>query len=370
MRSDTFTFQIPPGRIAQVPADRRDESRLMVVRRGAAVIEHHTFKDLPQLLNAGDLLLLNNTRVKPCRLHMQRTSTGGQVELFVIRRIGEHEPGQPDEALAKSGAQAPDRPATYEALTGSGGRLEAGERLQLEGATVALLQRDAFGPGHWLVSIEAQAGADEFLRQHAKMPLPPYIRRDKADDRHANLDRERYQTVVAEHEGAVAAPTAGLHFTPEVLNACAAAGIARTAITLHTGPGTFRPLKAPTLEKHDMHAESFVVPETASGAVQQTRAQGGRVVVVGTTSCRTVETVANERGLLPASEGETRLFIYPPWRFRCSDALLTNFHLPNSTLIFLVAAWLGESLTRQAYETALAGEYRFFSYGDAMLCLP
>lgn len=367
MRSDTFTFQIPPGRIAQVPALRRDESKLMVVRRARRAIEHHVFRDLPGLLASGDLLLMNNTRVKPCRLHMQRKSTGGHVELFVIRRVGEQEP---DEALAKSGAQSTGSPATYEALTGSGGRLNEGETLVLEGATATLLQRDAFGPGHWLVSIEAPAGADEFLQQHARMPLPPYIRRDRADDRHAQLDRERYQTVVAEHEGAVAAPTAGLHFTPEVLEACASAGISRTAITLHTGPGTFRPLKAATLEEHDMHAESFVVPESASGAVQQARVRGGRIVVVGTTACRTVETVADDHGLIQPGAGQTRLFIYPPWRFRCTDALLTNFHLPNSTLIFLVAAWLGQSLTRQAYETALAGDYRFFSYGDAMLCLP
>ncbi|MCC7507880.1 MAG: tRNA preQ1(34) S-adenosylmethionine ribosyltransferase-isomerase QueA [Planctomycetes bacterium] len=360
MRSDTFNFVIPPQRIAQVPALRRDESRLMVVRRAQGVIEHHVFRDLPGLLAAGDLLLMNNTRVKPCRLHMQRRGTGGQVELFVIRRVGEQLPGQ----------QATDGSTAYEALTGSGGRLDEGEALVLEGATATLLQRDAFGPGHWLVNIEAAAGADEFLMQHARMPLPPYIRRDKVDDEHAQLDRERYQTVIAEHEGAVAAPTAGLHFTPEVLAACASAGIARTAITLHTGPGTFRPLKTATLEEHDMHAESFVVPESASGAVRQTRLRGGRVVIVGTTACRTVETVADERGFLQAGAGQTRLFIYPPWRFRCTDALLTNFHLPNSTLIFLVAAWLGETLTRHAYETAITGDYRFFSYGDAMLCLP
>ncbi len=360
MRSDLFKFVIPPERIAQVPALHRDESRLMVVRRSAGVIEHHVFRDLPGLLAPGDLLLLNNTRVKPCRLHMKRAASGGHVELFVIRRAGEQEPG----------AQTTDKPATYEALTGSGGRLEVGEILEHEEATATLLKRDAFGPGHWLVRLDTSGDADEFLLQHARMPLPPYIRRDKVNDRHAQLDRERYQTVVAEHEGAVAAPTAGLHFTPAVLDACADAGISRTALTLHTGPGTFRPLKAATLEEHDMHAESFVVPEAACAAVHKTRLRGGRVVVVGTTSCRTVETVADERGLLRARAGETRLFIYPPWRFRATDALLTNFHLPNSTLIFLVAAWLGEQLTRQAYEAALAGDYRFFSYGDAMLCLP
>ncbi|MBX3460743.1 MAG: tRNA preQ1(34) S-adenosylmethionine ribosyltransferase-isomerase QueA [Planctomycetes bacterium] len=360
MRADTFKFTIPPARIAQVPAERRDASRLMVVRRGAGVIEHHAFTDLPGLLNAGDLLLVNDTRVKPCRLHMTRAKTGGHVELFVIRRL----PGDAPAALAT------DTSACYETITGSGGRLDTGETLTLPGATATLLERDAFGPGHWLVRLHTATDPDDYLRSQARMPLPPYIRRERGHDPHADIDRQRYQTVFAAQDGAVAAPTAGLHFTPEVLAACASRGINRSALTLHVGPGTFRPLKAATLQEHDMHAEEFQVPQPAVQAVHETRMRGGRVVVVGTTACRTAETVADERGLLRESNGTTRLFIYPPWRFRCTDALLTNFHLPESTLIFLVAAWLGIDLTRQAYESALAGEYRFFSYGDAMLCLP
>lgn len=360
MRSDTFTFTIPPERIAQVPADRRDASKLMVVRRRAAAIEHHSFADLPHLLNPGDLLLVNDTRVKPCRLHMTRASTGGHVELFLIRRTGDQEPGEP----------ATGRSACYEAITGSGGRLETGELLTLPGVTATLLKRDAFGPGHWLVQLDTSTDPDEYLQTHARMPLPPYIKRGRGDDPRAELDRDRYQTVFAAKDGAVAAPTAGLHFTPEVLQACEDRGIGRTAVTLHVGPGTFRPLKAATLQEHEMHAEEFDVPQAAARAVHETRLRSGRVVVVGTTACRTAETVADERGLLRVCSGSTRLFIYPPWRFRCTDALLTNFHLPESTLIFLVAAWLGVDLTRQVYETALAGDYRFFSYGDAMLCLP
>lgn len=359
MRADTFKFTIPLQRIAQVPADRRDASKLMVVRRGAGSIEHHTFADLPSLLRAGDLLLVNDTRVKPCRLHMKRSGTDGHVELFLIRP-GDFDNGSPDV----------ERRTYYEAITGSGGRLEPGETLTMQGATAKLLQRDAFGPGHWLVQLDTSTGIDEFLQTHARMPLPPYIRRGRGDDPHAGLDRDRYQTVFAAKDGAVAAPTAGLHFTPEVLQACADRGIARAAVTLHVGPGTFRPLKADTLQEHEMHAEEFDVPQAAARAVYETRLGNGRVVVVGTTACRTVETVADERGLLRVGAGSTRLFIYPPWRFRCTDVLLTNFHLRQSTLIFLVAAWLGVGLTRQAYEAALAGDYRFFSYGDAMLCLP
>ncbi len=360
MRSDLFQFTVPPERIAQTPAAKRDESKLMVVRRGAGLIEHHVFHDLPSLLKAGDLLLMNDTKVNPCRLHCKREGTGGHVELFVIRRI---------EPNPESRIQNP-KSAEYEALTGSGGKLEPGETLTYQDATITLLERNAFGPGHWLVSIDAPGGADEFLQAHAKMPLPLYIKRERNDDPYAALDRERYQTVIAANPGAVAAPTAALHFTPELLDACASRGIDRSTLTLHTGPGTFRPLKAATLEKHDMHSEAFTVPQAASDAVQSARARGGRVVVVGTTTCRTVETVSDEQGQLRACSGESRLFIYPPWRFRCTDALLTNFHLPQSTLIFLVAAWLGVELTRQAYETALAEDYRFFSYGDAMLCLP
>jgi S-adenosylmethionine:tRNA ribosyltransferase-isomerase len=367
-----FQFIIPPERIAQTPAAKRDESKLMVVRRGAGVIEHHIFRDLPKLLNQGDLLLMNDTKVNPCRLHCTRERTGGHVELFVIRSVGHRDSSFEAREGAPPEPRNPKLEARshYEALTGSGGKLETGETLTFKDATIALLKRDAFGPGHWLVSIDAPEGAAQFLQANAKMPLPPYIKRERTDDPYAALDRERYQTVIAANPGAVAAPTAALHFTPEVLDACAAREISRSTLTLHTGPGTFRPLKAATLQEHDMHSEAYTVPEAACAAVQAARGGGGRVVVVGTTTCRTVETVSDEYGCLRACSGESRLFIYPPWRFRCTDALLTNFHLPQSTLIFLVAAWLGVELTRQVYETALAEDYRFFSYGDAMLCLP
>jgi S-adenosylmethionine:tRNA ribosyltransferase-isomerase len=351
MRSDSFNFTIPEHLIAQTPAGKRDESRLLVVRRGARSITHHTFRDLPGILNPGDLLVMNNTRVKPCRLYGTR-STGGRVEVFLIRK------------------QETGRPALFEAITNAGGHLKEGETLTLEDATVTLIEKDAFGPGHWRIRLDTTTDIDAYLQSHGRMPLPPYIRRERDVDAHAPMDRERYQTIFAQAEGAVAAPTAGLHFTPEVFAALDTRGVGRAHITLHVGPGTFRPLKAATLAEHPMHSEDYTVPLEASAATRLARENGGRIVVVGTTTCRTLETVSDERGIPVAGSGATELFIYPPYRFRCTDALLTNFHLPNSTLIFLVAAWLGVDLTRQVYTEAIAQEYRFFSYGDAMLCLP
>ena len=354
MRSDTFNFEVPPELIAQTPAAKRDESRLMVVRRQAGTIEHHTFKDLPQLLNAGDLLVMNNTRVKPCRLHCKREGTGGHVELFLLRRIG-------------GGGGA----TLYEALTGSWRNIPEGARVELpfEGGSATLVEKGE--SGHWMVRFDMESPeAEAYIEQAAKMPLPPYIKRERQDDEFVEMDRERYQTVYAKAEGAVAAPTAGLHFTPEVFDGLDARGIARAFVTLHVGPGTFRPLKTETLEEHPMHSEEYTVPDETVAAVRRARENGGRVVVVGSTSCRTLETVSDERGIPQAGSGATKLFVYPPYRFRCTDAMLTNFHLPHSTLIFLVAAWLGSELTRQAYLEAIEKRYRFFSYGDAMLCLP
>jgi len=355
MRSDTFDFEIPEHLIAQTPAASRDESRLLVVHRGRGEIAHHRFRDLPALLNPGDLLVMNNTRVKPCRLHCKKEGSRGHVELFLLRRL-----------------RGPETDATfYEALTGSWRNIPDGARVELpHGAGFAtLVSKDAYG--HWRVRFDMPPEqAEAWVSAEARMPLPPYIKREKLNDRYLDLDRDRYQTVYARSDGAVAAPTAGLHFTPQVFEALAARGVDREYLTLHVGPGTFRPLKAETVEAHTMHEEEYDVPAALCGAVADARRAGGRVVAVGSTACRTLETVADEKGLLTPCHGETALFIYPPYRFRCTDALLTNFHLPRSTLIFLVAAWLGVELTRQAYLEAIAREYRFFSYGDAMLCLP
>lgn len=352
MRSDLFDFEIPPERIAQEPATRREQSRLLVVHRSTQRIEHRRFFELPEILQPRDLLVLNDTRVEPCRLHCKREGTGGHVELFLLRSLGGGE---------------------YEALTGSWKNLKPGSRVELpsQGGLATLAARDPGPGGHWRVRFEMPAEeAERFIREHARMPLPPYIRRERGKDAHDAMDAGRYQTVFAHHPGAVAAPTAGLHFTPELLEKLGTGGVRNTRVTLHVGPGTFRPLKADRLPDHPMHAERYAVSPRAEADIAETRRAGGRVIAVGTTACRTLETTADERGSVRPGSGSTALFIYPPWRFRAVDGLLTNFHLPRSTLIFLVAAWLGVGLTRRAYEEALDGGYRFFSYGDAMLALP
>ncbi|MEE9312910.1 MAG: tRNA preQ1(34) S-adenosylmethionine ribosyltransferase-isomerase QueA [Planctomycetota bacterium] len=356
MRSDTFNFEIPVEQIAQTPSVKRDESRLMVVHRETGLIEHRTFRDLPEYLNANDLLLMNNTRVKPCRIHGKKEGTGGHVELFILKHIFERDTEQT---------------SYFEALTGSWRNVQPGQKIELpeDGGFATLLEK-ADG-GHWLVSLDMSTDtAEQYVSKAAKMPLPPYIKRERGDDEFTELDRERYQTVFAEHAGAVAAPTSGLHFTPEVFSALRAKGVNETFLTLHVGLGTFRPLKSETLKEHPMHSEDYEISQPTCDAIQEARDSGGRVVVVGTTSCRTIETVCDTDGKPYAGRGSTDKFIYPPYEFKCTDALITNFHLPHSTLIFLVAAWLGEGLTRQAYLEAIESGYQFFSYGDSMLCLP
>lgn len=327
----------------------------MVVHRGTGLIEHRLFKDLPEYLNANDLLLMNNTRVKPCRIHGKKAGTGGHVELFILKHLFER-----DTASI----------SYFEALIGSWRNAKSGQRIELpaQGGFATLLEK--YESGNWLVSLDMSTDdSEKYIAQAAKMPLPPYIKRERDDDNFTELDRERYQTVFAENEGAVAAPTSGLHFTPEVFSALRAKGISEAFLTLHVGLGTFRPLKSETLEDHPMHSEDYHISQPTCDAIQSTRKNGGRVVVVGTTSCRTIETVCDADSNPHTGQGSTDKFIYPPYKFRCTDALLTNFHLPHSTLIFLVAAWLGEDLTRQAYLEAIESGYRFFSYGDSMLCV-
>ena len=353
MRSDTFDFSIPEPLIAQFPARSRDGSRLMVVSRSGGEIVHSEFRDLHRHLQRNDLLVLNDTLVEPCRLHCKRQGSGGHVEVFLLKQTG---------------------PVEYEALTGSWKNLKPGQVVELPGSdvTATLTEKDAGGAkGRWQVVFEgAPEVVGEAIRSAARMPLPPYIKRERDYDPFVELDQRRYQTVYAKTPGAVAAPTAGLHFSEQGFARLDREGIATTHLTLHVGPGTFMPLKVDSIDEHEMHAETYTVPETAVAAIERATAAGGRVIAVGTTSCRTLETVADDAGRVREGSGETRLFIYPPYEFKCVDGLLTNFHLPRSTLIFLVAAYLGVELTRRAYLEAIEREYRFFSYGDAMLCLP
>jgi S-adenosylmethionine:tRNA ribosyltransferase-isomerase len=354
MRLEDFDYELPAERIAQQPAAERDRARLLVHDRARDVTEHCTVRDMPEILRPGDLLVVNDTRVLNARLFARRAS-GGRVELLLLAPT--------------------DEPHTWSALVHPARRLRDGERLALEGAEewdVCMLGRDRDAAGkpemEWRVRFADRAGAvlapEEVLERAGHVPLPPYVARPDAAS-----DAERYQTVFASAPGAVAAPTAGLHFTPALLARLAAHGIERAAVTLHVGPGTFQPVKCARIEDHVMHAERFELSPATVAAVHAARARGGRVVAVGTTAVRVLESCADERGALAAASGETRLFLHPGARFRVVDALLTNFHLPRSTLLMLVSAFAGRERVLRLYREALEQGYRFYSYGDAMLVL-
>ncbi|HET9551397.1 MAG TPA: tRNA preQ1(34) S-adenosylmethionine ribosyltransferase-isomerase QueA [Anaeromyxobacteraceae bacterium] len=341
MRVSDFDYVLPEELIAQQPVSPRDASRLLVLPPAGAP-EHRAFADLPELLRAGDLLVFNDTRVIPARLEGVKEGSGGRVEMLLVDPIGGELPRR-WRAMGK--ASKPIR---------EGARLRFGElvaevvRVEGEGFYQLLLDRD--GP-----ALEAALG------RHGRLPLPPYIRRAPTAD-----DAERYQTVFARRPGSAAAPTAGLHFTEAVLSRLEARGVLRTAVTLHVGPGTFLPVRGDSLEGHVMHEERFEVPAAAVGAVEACRARGGRVVAVGTTAVRTLES-AFRGGTLHPGGGRTSLFVRPGHTFNVVDALVTNFHLPRSTLLMLVCALGGRERVLAAYQEAVACRYRFFSYGDAML---
>jgi S-adenosylmethionine:tRNA ribosyltransferase-isomerase len=336
---------LPPHLIAQEPCARRDQSRLLVVRRGGAVLAHQHFANLPAWLDGGDLLVLNDTRVLPARLAGRRERTGGGWEGLFLRQT----PAGPWEMLA----QTRGRPAVGEVFVVEPGPL----RLVLVGRTAG---------GRWLVRPEAPGSPAELLARHGTVPLPPYLRKGRPPEREA-ADRERYQTVYARHPGAIAAPTAGLHFTPEVFDALRQCGVGWAFVTLHVGPGTFQPVKVEDVAEHRVQAEWGELPPATAEAVAACKARGRRVVAVGTTSVRVLETAAREGAGVRPWSGETELTIAPPYTFRAVDALVTNFHLPRSSLLLLVAAFTGMESMHAAYREAIAGAYRFYSYGDAML---
>ncbi len=335
-----FDYELPAELIAQYPLRQRDESRLMLVDRERGTIQHYVFRDLPSLLQPNDLLILNNTQVLPARLYGRRRATGGKWEgLF----LGEQE-------------------GIWEFACQTRGTLHAGEVIDVEPAGLHLTLQEKTSSGHWRAVPSPGGPTWELLKKHGRMPLPPYIRRGRAEP----TDTQRYQTIYASQPGAIAAPTAGLHFTDEVFTALKTRGIEWSSLTLHVGAGTFEPIRASDFRQHLMHAEYGEFPESTVEAIHRCRHRGGRVVAVGTTSVRVLETVA-ARGPLEAWRGETNVYIYPPYEFRLVDAMITNFHLPRSTLLLLVGAFAGGELLRAAYEAAVADKYRFYSYGDAML---
>ena len=352
---DDFDYELPGERIAQRPADRRDASRLLVVDRALGSWVDSRFDEIGDRLHPGDLLVVNETEVFPARLRALR-SGGAEVEILLVRpRDGE----DPEQAEGRE----------WDAMAGPGRKARPGDALALldrsgapaAGATVQILDR--LPSGERRVRLQVPGDPWGWIAAHGHVPLPPYI--DRPDE---PLDRERYQTVYARCRGAVAAPTAGLHFTPELLDRLAAKGVGRVAITLHVGPGTFRPVTAERAEDHTMEAEWYRIGPRAAQALAETRARGGRVVAVGTTVVRALESAARGWAGDPApAEGWTDLFIRPGHEFRWTDALLTNFHLPRSTLLLLVSAFASRDLVLDAYRHAVRSAYRFYSYGDAML---
>ena len=334
-----YDFVLPAALIAQAPLARRDASRLMIVHRDTGIIEHGRFTDIAQLFNPGDLFVVNRSRVVRARLLGTRDGSGAPAEIFLLSPLGEDQ---------------------YEAMVSPGGKLKPGRVVTIAAGFTAEVVRVTERRTR-IVQLRADIGVESAVERYGHVPLPPYI--DRGD---SAVDVERYQTVYAREPGSVAAPTAGLHFTPELLAQIEARGVGRGEVVLHVGAGTFKPVEADDPEEHVMHEERYTIPDDTARAWASTRADGCRVWAVGTTSVRALESAVAAKGTVAAGEGDTRIFIRPPRQLQAVDALITNFHLPRSTLIMLVAAFAGYDLTMRAYREAIAECYRFYSYGDAM----
>lgn len=339
MKTSDFFFELPKEQIAQDPLPDRSASRLMVLHRKTGEIEHRTFADIVQYLREGDCLVRNNTKVIPARLFGTREDTGAVVEFLLLRRIRENV----WETLVKPGKKARE-----------GANIRFGGGL-LRGAIIEVKE-----DGNRLIRFSYEGIFEEILDELGQMPLPPYIT-------HKLADKNRYQTVYARYDGSAAAPTAGLHFTEELFGRLEDKGVVVANVTLHVGLGTFRPVKVEDVANHQMHEEHYFIEPEEAEKINRAKREGGRIVCVGTTSCRTVESAAREDGFVQAVEGDTDIFIYPGYRFRVMDQLITNFHLPESTLLMLVSALAGKDFILRAYHEAVREGYRFFSFGDAML---
>jgi len=353
-----YDYSLPPERIARYPVAQRDQSRLLVLpggqRAGTAANSEAGFRDLyfcdlTSLIASGDLIVVNESRVLPVRL-LGRKPTGAECEVLLLR---------PTEAHGLAGLSH-----RWEALVRPGSKLKPGRRVIVSDDLSLVIEEGIPGGGR-IVRLDTEGSIDQVLEQHGRVPLPPYLNRAEE-----SLDRERYQTVYARDPGSVAAPTAGLHFTQELLHSLTDRGANIARISLHVGPGSFRPVKSERIEEHEMHYESWHIPSETVESVRQTRSRGGRIWAVGTTVVRALETAADQEGMLREGSGTTDLFVTPGFRFRVVDALITNFHLPRSTLLMLVAAFAGYDVTMRAYAHAIDSGYRFYSYGDAMAIIP
>lgn len=338
MNTSDFYFDLPEELIAQVPLENRTDSKLMVLDRETGEIEHRHFYNMINYLNPGDCLVLNDTRVIPARLFGAREGSGGKVEFLLLTRKSEKD---------------------WEVLVKPGKKARIGDRIVFGEGILTATIKEIIEDGKRIVTFEYEGIFEEVLDQLGEMPLPPYI--------HEKLeDRERYQTVYSKHEGSAAAPTAGLHFTKELLQDIQAKGIRIAYVTLHVGLGTFRPVKVENVLEHEMHSEFYMIDEENAKIINKTKQNGGKIISVGTTSTRTLESNADEKGFVTAGSGWTNIFIYPGYQFKCVDKLFTNFHLPESTLIMLVSALAGKDHVLHAYNEAVKEKYRFFSFGDSM----
>lgn len=338
MKTSDFFYDLPEELIAQTPVEPRDSSRLMLLNKDNGNVEHKIFRDLIDYLNPGDCLILNNTRVIPARIFGVKKETGAVVEFLLLKQ---HEN------------------LVWECLCGPGKRAKIGTEFTFGDGQLECTVKDILDDGNRIIEFKCDGNIFAVLDEIGQMPLPPYIKEKL-------LDKERYQTVYSKHLGSAAAPTAGLHFTPEMLEKIKDKGINIGYVTLHVGLGTFRPVKVDDVTKHNMHSEHYVMPEETANLINNTHKNGKRVICVGTTSCRTVESVATKNGRICADEDDTSIFIYPGYEFKCMDALVTNFHLPESTLIMLITAFAGFDNVMNAYKIAVREKYRFFSFGDAM----
>lgn len=337
MNVSEFNYNLPEELIAQTPLEKRDESRLMVLNRKTETIEHKKFKNIIEYLKPGDCLVRNNTKVLPARIYGKK-ETGAKIEFLLLNNI---------------------EGDIWETIVRPGNKLHIGTKVIFgEGKLIAEIL-DIMPGGTRKVKFTYEGIFNEILDEIGLMPLPPYIHEELKEN-------DRYQTVYAKYNGSAAAPTAGLHFTPELLKQIEEKGVKIANVTLHVGIGTFRPVKEEKVENHEMHSEHYYIKQEDAEIINETKKNGGRVIAVGTTSCRVLETVADENGMVKETEGDTKIFIYPGYKFKCLDALITNFHLPQSTLLMLVSSLAGKEYIMKAYEEAVKEKYRFFSFGDAM----